>query len=228
MVIDSNRIKHIIAILKRHTMASGRSRSVTFEDERNDESSHKSDKCDDYFGEPSDDDKEEEAGTDHEDFSLLEQLLNEHDKAEGLSPSDWKDVELGNIQATVGEAQRQYLNSSVKKKSSSEWHSKEVLELTAPKFINLLNTSLDPTVRYSRYSRTTPQFAMHSLSNSSRHFVSSLCTIIPLGNSSTKTLVSTQAPSAHMKSTKWSGGNLGQSVYQEMNEPAQVAMTHCG
>jgi hypothetical protein len=105
MVIDSNRIKHmIIASIKRNTMASGRSRSVTFEDERNDESGHESDECDDYFGEPSDDDEEElEAGADHEDFSLLEQLLNERDKAEGLSPSDWKDVELGNIQVTVGE-----------------------------------------------------------------------------------------------------------------------------
>jgi hypothetical protein len=224
MVIDSNRIEHIIVFIKRHTMASGRTRSVTFEDKRNDESGHELDECDDYFGEPSDDDEEEEAGADHEDFSLLEQLLNKRDKAEGLSPSNWKDVELGNIQVTVGEG----TETVFEQKSSSEWHSKEVMEPTAPHFINLLNTSLDPTVRYSRYSRTTPQFATHSLSNSSRRFVSSLRTIFPLGNSSTKTLISTQAPSARMKSIKWSGGNLGQSVYQEMNEPAQVAMTHYG
>jgi hypothetical protein len=39
-VIGSNRIKHIIAIIKRHMMALGRSRSVTFDDERNNESDH--------------------------------------------------------------------------------------------------------------------------------------------------------------------------------------------
>jgi hypothetical protein len=59
---------------------------------------------DDYFGEPSDDEDEEaDRMQNDEDFALLEKLLNEHDTATGLSPSDWKDVELGNVQVTVGE-----------------------------------------------------------------------------------------------------------------------------
>jgi hypothetical protein len=37
-------------------------------------------------------------------LSFLKQLLNEHDTDEGLKPSDWKDVELGNVQVNVGDA----------------------------------------------------------------------------------------------------------------------------
>jgi hypothetical protein len=86
------------------TMAATRGRSVTFaDDERIDESDD--DDCDDFFGEPSDDEDDEADGMRaNEDLSLLEQLLNKHDADKGLSPSDWKDVELGNIQVTVGEA----------------------------------------------------------------------------------------------------------------------------
>jgi hypothetical protein len=108
------------------TMAAARGMSVTFvDDERIDKSND--DDCDDFFGEPSDDKDDKANGMQaNEDLSLLEQLLNKHDADKGLSPSDWKDVELGNIQVTVGEARSQYLNSSVMKKSSSKWHSKEV------------------------------------------------------------------------------------------------------
>jgi hypothetical protein len=78
-------------------MASGRSRTVTFEDEESNP-----DDCEDYFGELSDD--EDDAMQTAEDLSLLEQLLNDRDTADGLSPSDWENVLLGNVQVTVGEA----------------------------------------------------------------------------------------------------------------------------
>ena len=79
-------------------MASGRSRSVTFaEDGR----SIKSDNNDgeDYFGEPSDDDEEDEEAVrmqNDEDLSLLEQLLNKRgDTADGLSHPTGKTLSLG-------------------------------------------------------------------------------------------------------------------------------------